>query len=57
VTVAELITAVNVALDRAPLLACAAADGDGDGVVRINELIVAANRALRGCPGQAALTR
>jgi hypothetical protein len=49
VAVAELISAVNVALERAPVSSCAAADANRDGVVRINELIGATNRALRGC--------
>ena len=45
----ELVRAVNVALDVQPLTVCAAADTDGDGVVRINDLVAAVVRALLGC--------
>jgi hypothetical protein len=47
--VAELITAVNVALELAELAACSAADVDGDGGVSIGELIGGVNSALLGC--------
>ncbi len=50
VSIGELITAVNVALSRVEVSACAAADVDGSGGVAINELISAVNSALRGCP-------
>jgi hypothetical protein len=49
VSIAELISAVNVALGLAPVASCHAADTDGDGMVRVNELIAAVGRALRGC--------
>jgi hypothetical protein len=47
--VAELISAVNIALSRATLATCVPADVDGDGVLRINELVSAVARALGGC--------
>jgi cytochrome c peroxidase len=49
VTVDELITAVNVGLDGAPLAACLVADPSADGTVAINELVAAVNAALNGC--------
>jgi hypothetical protein len=39
---------VAIALDARPLSDCAAADRDGDGAVRIDELIAALNAALDG---------
>jgi hypothetical protein len=45
-----LITAVNIALDRAALGTCSAADSDGNGMVAINDLVAAVNSALNGCP-------
>jgi cytochrome c peroxidase len=50
VTVADVIAAVNVALDAAPLAACLVADSNGDGVVTVNELLAAVNGVLKGCP-------
>ena len=49
VAINELITGVNIALQRAAVATCASLDGDGDGRVAINELIGAVNNALRGC--------
>jgi hypothetical protein len=49
VAIAELISAVNIALNRAAVATCAAVDADGDGVVRINELVSAVGSALGGC--------
>jgi phosphohistidine phosphatase SixA len=50
VTVNELVLAVNIALDQAPLSACVAADRAGDGVVSIDDLLAAVAAALQGCP-------
>jgi YVTN family beta-propeller protein len=50
VTVADLIRATSVALDRAGVAACPAADGNRDGRVTIRELIAAVTAALGGCP-------
>jgi hypothetical protein len=49
VDIAELVRAVNIALGRAPLSTCRAADRDGSGNVGINELIAAVAAALQGC--------
>jgi hypothetical protein len=49
VSVAELITAVNISLETAELSRCPAADANDNGVVSINELILAVNSALDGC--------
>jgi len=52
VTVDDLLILVNVALDVAPLDACADADTDGSGSIEITEILVAVNHALLGCqPG------
>jgi hypothetical protein len=49
VSIEELIVAVNIALDLAPLSECPAADGHGDGRVTIDDLIAAVGNALNGC--------
>ena len=49
VTVNELITAVDISLEGAPLAACVTGDPSGDGAVAINELIAAVEAALKGC--------
>jgi YVTN family beta-propeller protein len=49
VTVDELIRAVNVAGAFAPLDLCFAADSSADGIVKINELLLAVRRSLDGC--------
>ncbi len=48
-SIAELIRAVNIALDTQPVSACLAADRNGNGTVAINELIQGVNAALDGC--------
>lgn len=50
VTVDELITGVNIALNNLPAAACTAFDANGDGEVTINELLVGVNAALNMCP-------
>ena len=50
VSINELIAAVNIALGNSSPDVCANADADGDGTVRINELIAAVTSALQGCP-------
>jgi len=49
VTIAELLTAVNIALSQVPVTACAAVDTNADGQVRVGELIGAVTSALTGC--------
>ncbi len=50
VTIADLLTLVNVALGAAPIAACATADINADGQITIGELLAAVNNALNGCP-------
>jgi hypothetical protein len=50
VSVSELITGVNIALELRSVDACAAVDFDANGVVSVAELIRAVNSALEGCP-------
>lgn len=50
VTAAELVTGVNVALDRAPLETCRAFDASADGRVTVDEVVTAVHAALAGCP-------
>jgi len=49
VTIDNLLTMVNVALDNAPVTACTAGDKDGDGNITIDEILVAVTNALSGC--------
>ncbi len=46
VTIDELIVAVRIALDSAPIDDCTAVDRNGDGIVVIDELITAVRAAL-----------
>jgi hypothetical protein len=50
VTIDEIITLVNVALESAPVAACRAGDRNGDGAIAIDEIVAAVNAALGGCP-------
>jgi hypothetical protein len=50
VTVNELVTSVNIALEKAPVTACDDADVDADKAVGVNELIIAVGAALNGVP-------
>lgn len=50
VSVNELVSMVNVALDRSPLASCAAGDNDRQGDITVNELVTAVNVLLSGCP-------
>ena len=45
----EVITSVNIALENKPVSECPAADGDGDGIVKIGEIIAAVNNVISGC--------
>jgi len=49
VAINELILGVRISLGEAQLSSCPAFDSDGDGEVRIQELIRAVNAALGGC--------
>jgi len=50
VSVAELITGVGIVLEDLPFSACPPLDTIPDGVIRIDELILAINAALSACP-------
>jgi hypothetical protein len=40
---------VNIALGNPLLIACPPGDADGDGIITVNEIIVAVNNSLHGC--------
>lgn len=50
VAVNELVTGVNIALDRAEITACPSFDTNSSNTVEVNELVTGVNNALRGCP-------
>jgi len=50
VTIEEIVTAVNIALQLADSGVCPQADADGNGDVTVDEIIRAVNNALGGCP-------
>jgi Tol biopolymer transport system component len=49
VTVNELLTMVNVALDNTEVTTCTAGDANGDAQITINEILAGVNNALSGC--------
>jgi len=51
VTIAELITLVNVALGNGAASSCAAGDANRNGQITIDEILAALNHALCGCAG------
>ncbi|MGE5269710.1 MAG: hypothetical protein ACM3JG_08575, partial [Thiohalocapsa sp.] len=50
VTIAELISGVNIALGSADIGACPAFDADGSQTVTVDELVQGVNSALGNCP-------
>ncbi len=56
VTVDDLVKAVNIALGSGELETCVAADANQDLQVQVNELILAVNSALSGCPSSVPTT-
>ena len=50
VTIDELITAIGIAIETAPLSACSEADIDVDRAVGVHEVVVAVGAALNGVP-------
>lgn len=48
VSISDLVSAVNIVLGNRSVDTCRAADVNGDGEVRINELVIAVGRALQG---------
>jgi CSLREA domain-containing protein len=51
VTIAEIITMVNIALGSSPLTDCAVGDANHDGVITVDEILAAVDNSLKGCPG------
>jgi hypothetical protein len=49
VTVDEIVTGVNIALDTVGIASCATFDADGSTTVTVDEIITAVNLALGGC--------
>ena len=49
VTVDEILTMVNIALDFTPITACEAGDVNHDGKITVDEILVAVNNALNTC--------
>jgi hypothetical protein len=49
VTVAELVTLINVALGELEVDDCLAGDANGNGAIEVDDLIAAINQALFGC--------
>jgi len=50
VTAADLMLGLNIALGRSTAAQCSLLDTSGDGVVTVDELLAAMNRALELCP-------
>jgi len=49
VSIAELVTLVDLGLSGGGVDRCPAGDVNGDGTIAINELVTAVNNALNGC--------
>lgn len=49
-TIDELIRMVNIAMGRLPVTQCLAGDLCADGGIEVNEIVIAVNAALEGCP-------
>lgn len=50
VTVDELLVLVNIAVNDAPVAACARGDRNADGAITVDEILQAVNNALLACP-------
>lgn len=50
VTVAEIVTMVNIALGQADIGSCEAGDENKDKLIKVNEILAAVKVALDGCP-------
>jgi hypothetical protein len=55
VTVDEIITMVNIALDTAPVANCLPGDSNGDGEITVDEIVAAVTISLSSCPVGTAL--
>lgn len=51
VSIAELVTMVNIALGQLQVDRCKAGDRDDNGSIEVPELVTAVNNALKGCEG------
>lgn len=49
VTVNDLLTMINIALNNASLTSCSAGDVNHDGTITVDEILAAVNAALNGC--------
>ena len=47
----EVLTLVDISLDKAPMSACLPGDTDGNHQITIDEILAAVHNALNGCPG------
>lgn len=52
VAIHELVTLVNIGLDKRSLAACPLGDADGDGRITIHEVMAAVFYGLEGCPAE-----
>jgi hypothetical protein len=57
IVVADIVTGVNIALERLPLSACPAIDLNGDGMINVSDLVAAVARLLRASNAAARLSR
>jgi len=51
VSVGEVVTMANITLETDEYSSCERGDADGDGVIRINDIVIGVDHALHGCPG------
>jgi hypothetical protein len=49
VDIGDLVTLVDIGMDRTAIEQCAAGDVDGDGAIHIADLVAAVGRAMHGC--------
>jgi len=50
VSVDELLTMVDIALGKVPLMDCVAGDRNRDASISVDEILAAVTKALNGCP-------
>jgi hypothetical protein len=50
----EIIIMVNISLGDEPITECEAGDANHDGEITIDDILIAINNALEGCPEEAA---
>ena len=49
-TITDVVTMIDLALQSPPTTGCAAGDTSGDGQITIDEILVAVHNSLSGCP-------